>query len=231
MPNSLFFPTLIKNRLRRAPSMCQSLVQLAEVIPTSSGRSSYPPSALTRGRLAHFSEIGIYAGNSVNRTDPDWNKVEHRDRSAKSLSHFHAPTLYYAISQPSWLHFVFPTLALGSFPFFNLWVLDWRFWAEQHFFCSCENDFLLVLWIHSPFFLKRSCITSIQQSSNPFFPQCPKRSFIVMHVISILSPFRCQSAPIGRPCFSIFGSGVSASIGSVLVGSCNHPFCQQEQKI
>ena len=45
MPNSLFFPTLIKN-------MRQSLVQLAEVIPTSSGRSSYPPSALTRGRLA-----------------------------------------------------------------------------------------------------------------------------------------------------------------------------------
>ncbi len=71
MPNSLFFPMLIKNRLRRAPSMRQSLVQLAEVIPTSSGRSSYPPSALTRGRLAHFSEIGIYAGNSVNRTDPD----------------------------------------------------------------------------------------------------------------------------------------------------------------
>ena len=120
MPNSLFFPMLIKNRLRRAPSMRQSLVQLAEVIPTSFGRSSYPPSALTRGRLAHFSEIGIYAGNSVNRTDPDWNKVEHRDRSAKSLSHFHAPTLYYAISQPSWLHFVFPTLALGSFPFFIL---------------------------------------------------------------------------------------------------------------
>ena len=64
MPNSLFYLMLIKN-------MRQSLVQLAEVIPTSSGRSSYPPSALTRGRLAHFSEIGIYAGNSVNRTDPD----------------------------------------------------------------------------------------------------------------------------------------------------------------
>jgi hypothetical protein len=26
-------------------------------------------------------------------------------------------------------------------------------------------------------------------------------------------------APIGRPCFSIFGSGVSVSIESVLVGS------------
>jgi hypothetical protein len=52
MPKSLFFPTLIKNRLRRAPSMRQYLVQLAEVIPTSSGRSPYPPSALTRGRLA-----------------------------------------------------------------------------------------------------------------------------------------------------------------------------------
>ena len=120
MPNSLFFPTLIKN-------LRQSLVQLAEVIPTSSGRSSYPPSALTRGRLAHFSEIGIYAGNSVNRSDPDWNKVEHRDRSAKSLSHFHAPTLHYAISQPSWLHFVFPTLAQGCFSFFIfLWQLTFR---------------------------------------------------------------------------------------------------------
>ena len=197
----------------------QSLVQLAEVIPTSSGRSSYPPSALTRGRLAHFSEIGIYAGNSVNRTDPDWNKVEHRDRSAKSLSHFHAPTLYYAISQPSWLHFVFPTLAQGCFSFFSLWVFDWRFWAEQHFFSSCEK------WLPTgavntfPIFLKRSCITSIQQSSNPFFPQCPKRSFIVMHVISILKCFPCLMAPIAKPCFSIFGSGAFVSIGSVSVGS------------
>ena len=58
MPNSLFFPTLIKN-LQSQFRACtepvevrQSLVQLAEVIPTSSGRSSYPPSALTRGRLA-----------------------------------------------------------------------------------------------------------------------------------------------------------------------------------
>jgi hypothetical protein len=49
VPHSLVFPfpTPIKN-------LRQSLVQLAEVIPTSSGRSSYPPSALTRGRLAHF---------------------------------------------------------------------------------------------------------------------------------------------------------------------------------
>jgi len=52
MPKTLFYPIQIKNLLRRAPSMCQSLVQLAEVIPTSSGRSSYPPSALTRSRLA-----------------------------------------------------------------------------------------------------------------------------------------------------------------------------------
>ncbi|MEN9302040.1 MAG: hypothetical protein RL264_469 [Bacteroidota bacterium] len=47
MPKTLFYPTQIKK-------LCQYLVQLAEVIPTSSGRSSYPPSALTRGRLAHF---------------------------------------------------------------------------------------------------------------------------------------------------------------------------------
>ena len=49
VPHSLVFPfpTPIKN-------LRQSLVQLAEVIPTSSGRSPYPPSALTRGRLAHF---------------------------------------------------------------------------------------------------------------------------------------------------------------------------------
>ena len=79
MPKSLFFPMLIKN-------MRQSLVQLAEVIPTSSGRSSYPPSALTRGRLAHF----VHLRTSGSR---------------------HAPTLHCAISQPSWLHFVFPTLA------------------------------------------------------------------------------------------------------------------------
>ena len=122
MPKTLFYPTQIK-KLR------QSLVQLAEVIPTSSGRSSYPPSALTRGRLAHVVHLRSYGS-------------------------LHAPTLHYAISQPSWLHFVFPTLAPGCFSFFNLWVLDWRFWAEQHFFCSCENDFLLVLWIHSPFFPK-----------------------------------------------------------------------------
>jgi len=36
----------------KSKKLCQSLVQLAEVIPTSSGRSSYPPSAQTRGRLA-----------------------------------------------------------------------------------------------------------------------------------------------------------------------------------
>lgn len=44
MPKTLFYPAQIKK-------LCQSLVQLAEVIPTSSGRSPYPPSALTRGRL------------------------------------------------------------------------------------------------------------------------------------------------------------------------------------
>ena len=122
MPNSLFFPMPIKN-------LRQSLVQLAEVIPTSSGRSSYPPSALTRGRLAHFVHLHTYGS-------------------------LHAPTLHFAISQPSWLHFVFPTLAQGCFPFFKLWVLDWRFWEEKHLFSSFENDFLLVLWIHSPFFSK-----------------------------------------------------------------------------
>ena len=116
VPHSLFFPfpPPIKN-------LCQSLVQLAEVISTSSGRSPYPPSALTRGRLAHFSEIGIYAGNSVNRTDPDCNKVEHRDRSAKSLSHFHAPTLHFAISQPSWLHFVFSNAGSRQFSLFLIY--------------------------------------------------------------------------------------------------------------
>ncbi len=45
MPKTLFHPTQIK-KLR------QSLVHPAEVIPTSSGRSPYPPSALTRSRLA-----------------------------------------------------------------------------------------------------------------------------------------------------------------------------------
>ena len=72
-----------------------------------------------------------------------------------------------------------------------------------------------------PLFLKRSCITSIQQSSSPFFPQCPKRSFIVMHVSFIPSLFRCLKAPIVRSCFSIFGSGVFVSIGSGLVGEFN----------
>jgi hypothetical protein len=76
MPKSIKSKTLNLNNNNKIfgyfqPTMRQSLVQLAEVIPTSSGRSSYPPSALTRGRLAHFSEIGIYAGNSENRTDPD----------------------------------------------------------------------------------------------------------------------------------------------------------------
>ena len=80
----------------RPPSLsrCQSLVQLAEVIPTSSGRSPYPPSALTRGRLAHVVHLRTYGS-------------------------LHAPTLHYAISQPSWLHFVFPTLAQGCFSFFK----------------------------------------------------------------------------------------------------------------
>ena len=123
MPNSLFFPTLIKN-------LRQSLVQLAEVIPTSSGRSPYPPSALTRGRLAHFVHLRTSGFSQCSHT---------------SVSH--------SVVLHGFLSF-FPTLALGSFPFFKLWVLDWRFWAEQHFFSSCKNDFLLVLWIHSPFFSK-----------------------------------------------------------------------------
>ncbi len=61
MPNSLFLPTLIKK-------LCQSLVQLAEVIPTSSGRSSYPPSALTRGRLAHFVHLRTYGFSPCSHT-------------------------------------------------------------------------------------------------------------------------------------------------------------------
>ncbi len=40
-----------------------------------------------------------------------------------------------------------------------------------------------------------------------------------MRVISIPSLFRCLKAPIVRSCFSIFGSGASVSIGSVLAGS------------
>ena len=73
----------------------QYLVHTAEVIPTSSGRSSYPPSALTRGRLAHVVHLRTYGS-------------------------LHAPTLHFAISQPSWLHFVFPTLAQGCFSLFGL---------------------------------------------------------------------------------------------------------------
>ena len=188
MPKTLFYPAQIKK-------LCQYLVQLAEVIPTSSGRSPYPPSALTRGRLAHFVHLRTSGFSQCSHT---------------SVSH--------SVVLHGFLSF-FPTLAQGCFPFFSLWVLDCRFWAELHFFSSCENDFLLVLWIHSPFFFKRSCITSIQQSSSPFFPQCPKRSFIAMHVSYILSLFRCLKAPIVRLCFSIFGSGVFVSIGSGLVGS------------
>jgi hypothetical protein len=56
MPKSIKSKTLNLNNNKIfgyfQPTMRQSLVQLAEVIPTSSGRSSYPPSALTRGRLA-----------------------------------------------------------------------------------------------------------------------------------------------------------------------------------
>jgi hypothetical protein len=33
--------------------------------------------------------------------------------------HFASPTLHSTISQPSWLHFVFPTLAQGCFSFFK----------------------------------------------------------------------------------------------------------------
>lgn len=80
------FPMLIKN-------LRQSLVQLAEVIPTSSGRSSYPPSALTRGRLAHFVHLRSYGS-------------------------LHAPTLHYAISQPSWLHLVFSNAGSRQFSLF-----------------------------------------------------------------------------------------------------------------
>jgi len=61
MPNSLFYPMLIKN-------LRQSLVQLAEVIPTSSGRSSYPPSALTRGRLAHVVHLRSYGFSPCSHT-------------------------------------------------------------------------------------------------------------------------------------------------------------------
>jgi hypothetical protein len=43
-----------------------------------------------------------------------------------------------------------------------------------------------------------------------------------MRVISILKCFPCLLAPIGKQCFSIFGSGVSVSIGSGLVGSLSY---------
>ena len=123
MPKTLFYPAQIKK-------LCQYLVQLAEVIPTSSGRSPYPPSALTRGRLAHFVHLRTSGFSQCSHT---------------SVSH--------SVVLHGFLSF-FPTLAQGCFPFFSLWVLDCRFWAELHFFSSCENDFLLVLWIHSPFFSK-----------------------------------------------------------------------------
>jgi len=79
--------------------MRQSLVQLAEVIPTSSGRSSYPPSALTRGRLAHVVHLRSYGS-------------------------LHAPTLHFTISQPSWFHFVFQRWLKAVFPFFYSEVND-----------------------------------------------------------------------------------------------------------
>jgi len=107
MPKTLFYPAQIKNRLRRAPSMCQSLVQLAEVIPTSSGRSPYPPSTLTRGRLAHF----------VHLRTSGFSQCSH-----SSVSH--------SVVLHGFLSF-FPTLALGSFPFFFKSIQPLRFSRES----------------------------------------------------------------------------------------------------
>jgi len=126
-----------------------------------------------------------------------------------SITPFRNPHGFISFSQ-RWLKAVFPFLVYG-------------YWIED----SEQNNISLVLvkmtsyWCceYIPPFFKRSCITSIHQSSNPFYPQCQKRSFIVMHVLFILSLFLCLMAPIVRSCFSIFGSGVSRSIGSVLVGS------------
>ena len=53
-------------------------------------------------------------------------------------------TVSHSVELHGFLSF-FPTLAQGCFSFLSLWVLDCRLLAEQHFFSSCENDFLLVL--------------------------------------------------------------------------------------
>lgn len=49
-------------------NMRQYLVHTAEVIPTSSGRSSYPPSALTRDRLAHVVHLRTYGFSPCSHT-------------------------------------------------------------------------------------------------------------------------------------------------------------------
>ena len=89
--------------------------------PTSPSRflSGLPPSLNSR-RLAHFSEIGIYTGNSVYRTDPDCNVVKHRGRSASI-------PLSLPCSRTSFRHFAtlmasfrFPcALAVGTFSFLS----------------------------------------------------------------------------------------------------------------
>ena len=99
MPKSIKSKTLNLNNNNKIfgyfqPTMRQSLVQLAEVIPTSSGRSSYPPSALTRGRLAHFVHLRTSGFSQCSLT---------------SVSH--------SVVLHGFLSF-FPTLAQGCFPFF-----------------------------------------------------------------------------------------------------------------
>jgi len=61
-----------------------------------------------------------------------------RSTSVPTVS-LHAHTLHFAISQPSWLHFVFPSLAQGCFPFLILIIplrierFDWAPHDEDAF--------------------------------------------------------------------------------------------------
>ena len=99
----------------------------------------------------------------------------------------HTPLHHFATLMVS---FRFPNAGSRLFFLFNLWVLDWRLWTEQHFFSSCENDFLLVLWIHSPFFSKGHVshqssshqIHSFLNAKRGVLPSCTFHSFSVSFV-------------------------------------------------
>ena len=148
-------------------TLCQLVPHAKQFVFSNANQKPAPvPCATCRGHSHFFRSFFISPFGANSRSA----------RAHTSVSH--------SVGLHGFLSF-FPTLAQGCFSFFNLWVLDWRLLAKHHFFSSCENEFLLVLWIHSPFFSKGH--VSHQSSSHQIhsFLNASKR----VHYSCTLYPF------------------------------------------